>query len=348
MHAGRYFSLITTLKWTRREIVLFTIAATLPAALHLGLGWKWLALPWVPVALIGTALAFITGFKNNASYDRLWEARKIWGAIVNVSRQWASAVLTFPTAGTEPSAEQWRSSEPPGVPASVSDIQRVLVMRHIAWLTALRYQLRTPREWEMLSAARDDQGPLSFPIEEWDNKLEQRLLALLPPDDALYVLSKQNRATHLLALQARSLEQLANRGALSDYKRVDMQRLINQMYDNQGMCERIKNFPYPRQFATLNRTFMWLFIAMVPLGLLNEFGQDDNLIAAFMVPASVIVGWVFYVMEKIGAASENPFEGSANDVPITALSRTIEIDLREMLDDTSIPPALKAADEILM
>ncbi len=337
MHAGRYFSLVTTLKWTRREIMLFCLAAILPAALNLGFGWRWLALPWVPVALIGTALAFITGFKNNASYDRLWEARKIWGAIVNISRQWASAVLTFPAHDGDPVAQQ-----------RLADAQRLLVMRHIAWLTALRYQLRTPRLWEALSAAKDKQSTLHFSVEEWDNKLDDRLLALLPPDDALYVLSKQNRATHLLALQARTLQQLYERGQLTDYRRVAMQQLLDSLYDQQGKCERIKNFPYPRQFATLNRTFMWLFIAAVPLGLLHEFSTDSTLIAAFMVPTSVLVGWVFYVMEKIGAASENPFEGTANDVPITALARTIEIDLRELLDDTSIPAALTPTDEILM
>jgi putative membrane protein len=332
MHAGRYYSLF------------FTLAATLPAALNLGLGWRWLSLPWVPVALIGTALAFITGFKNNASYDRLWEARKIWGGIVNVSRQWASAALTFPAP--EPIAPAARSSDTPDDTLRLT--QRLLVMRHIAWLTAPRYQLRTPREWELLSSRFDYQSPLHIRVEEWDDKLDQRLVALLPHEDALYVLGKQNRATHLLALQARTLDALALRGALSDYRRVEMQRLLNLMFDLQGMCERIKNFPYPRQFATLNRTFMWLFVALVPLGLLHEFAKNDGVIAAFMVPASVIVGWVFYVMEKIGAASENPFEGSANDVPITALSRTIEIDLREMLDDESIPASIAPVNEILL
>ena len=51
------------------------------------------------------------------------------------------------------------------------------------------------------------------------------------------------------------------------------------------------------------------------------------------VPFSVLVMWVFHTMERIGRVSENPFEGSPNDVPITTMSRAIEIDLREMIDE---------------
>lgn len=87
-------------------------------------------------------------------------------------------------------------------------------------------------------------------------------------------------------------------------------------------------------------------------GILQEFGklsQDigPNFIWA-TVPCSLIVGWVFHVMERIGEATENPFEGSVNDVPITNISRTIEIDLKEMIDETDIPPALTPINDVLM
>ena len=58
------------------------------------------------------------------------------------------------------------------------------------------------------------------------------------------------------------------------------------------------------------------------------------------------MGWVFHTTDKIGVASENPFEGGANDIPITALSRTIEIDLREMLEETDLPPKLTPKNDI--
>lgn len=89
MHAGRKYTLREISRWTRRETFVFFLLASIPTALYAIANCKWLALPWLPIAMVGTAVAFVTGFKNNASYARLWEARQIWGAIVNASRAWA-------------------------------------------------------------------------------------------------------------------------------------------------------------------------------------------------------------------------------------------------------------------
>ena len=65
------------------------------------------------------------------------------------------------------------------------------------------------------------------------------------------------------------------------------------------------------------------------------------------IPFSTLSGWVFTTMEKIGESSENPFEGSANDVPITAMSRTIEMDMLEMLDVEHAIQPLQVQNNIL-
>lgn len=65
------------------------------------------------------------------------------------------------------------------------------------------------------------------------------------------------------------------------------------------------------------------------------------------VPASVMVSWVFFTLEKIGDYSENPFEGTGNDVPITTMSRGIEIDLRDMLNEEDLPSAILPENNIL-
>lgn len=136
MHAGRRFTLREVLAWTRRDIYWFLFLAIVPTVLHEVLGWRWLTLPWVPIALVGTALAFVTGFRNNASYDRLWEARQIYGAIVNTSRAWGIMVLDFVTAkqaGRQVTREELHT------------VHARLIHRHIAWMHALRFQLRQPR-----------------------------------------------------------------------------------------------------------------------------------------------------------------------------------------------------------
>ena len=128
---------------------------------------------------------------------------------------------------------------------------------------------------------------------------------------------------------------------------MELEGLLVELFTLQGQCERIKNFPYPRQFATLNLMFVRLFIALVPFGMLGEFAKLGGDFVWLTIPFSALVAWVFNMMERIGESTENPFEGSANDVPITALTRTIEIDLREMLDETDIPEPLKPQNLIL-
>lgn len=68
------------------------------------------------------------------------------------------------------------------------------------------------------------------------------------------------------------------------------------------------------------------------------------------IPFSTLVSWVFHTMERIGRTVENPFEGTVDDVPITTISRGIEIDLREMLDEQSetIPKPIKESHGIQM
>ena len=66
------------------------------------------------------------------------------------------------------------------------------------------------------------------------------------------------------------------------------------------------------------------------------------------IPISALIGWVYVMMEIIGDYSENPFQGMANDIPMMSLCRVIEIDLREMLGETDLPPAVKAKGGVLM
>lgn len=140
---------------------------------------------------------------------------------------------------------------------------------------------------------------------------------------------------------------------------MEMQNLLTEFFTLQGKVERIKNFPYPRQFATLNYFFVWIFIILLPLGMMHEFEEigmsvvdairehmkvHDSPIHAivefvgmyfiwFSVPFTVIVSWIFQTMERIGETTENPFEGNPNDIPITTMSRGIEIDIRQMIND---------------
>ncbi|MEM9728299.1 MAG: bestrophin family ion channel [Myxococcota bacterium] len=346
MYTRQYYSIGAMAAWTRQETALFIVIALVPVVLYDVLDQKWLHLPWLPIAVIGTAVAFIISFQNNATYDRTWEARKIWGGIVNASRSWAIMVKDFISNRV---ATQMVSAE------DLATIHQEMIFRHVAWLTALRHGLRQPRPWERSMAHRTNREWQNvIGVREKTHALDDELEPYLSTEELAYVLSKSNKATQIVGLQSKQLRELRKRGLVDDFRHVEMENMLVELYTLQGKSERIKNFPYPRQYATLNAIFLWVFVLLLPFGVMYEFDKiGRGLVADYpviganfvwvSVPFSVLVMWIFYTMERIGRVTENPFEGTPNDVPITTISRGIEIDLREMLDEdpSTIPDPIE-------
>ncbi|HRN33765.1 MAG TPA: bestrophin family ion channel [Saprospiraceae bacterium] len=321
--------------WTRTKIYKMLLLSILPTALFYFLGWNWLAIPWVPVALIGTATAFISGFKNTQTYNRTWEARQIYGSIINCSRTLGIMTKDFVRGDNE------------------KELHKEILYRHFAWLTALRFQLRETKSWENVKTKSYNREYLKYyNVPEWESSLDEELKSFLPENERQYILSTKNRATQILAQQSERLKELNKQGIITDFNYVAFENQLKDLYDQQGKAERIKNFPYPRQFSSINLYFTNVLCFLIPLGFIGELSKHTEKLGDWFiwlaVPMSVLVGWVFLVLEQIGESTENPFEGSANDIPITQISRMIEIDLREMLGEKELPPAVQAQNNILM
>ncbi|MCU0360055.1 MAG: multidrug transporter [Bacteroidia bacterium] len=322
MHTGKRYTFKEVILWTRRDIASLLVIAFVPTLCYEVFHWKWLCLPWLPIALLGTAVAFVVGFKNNASYDRTWEARRIWGAIVNASRGWGVMCKDFISN---------RHAKQPLGDADLKTLQLALIKRHLAWLTALRFQLRESRNWESMHLAHNrEYRNRWFQVEEHNQELNEQLKKYLSEAEWQEIQGKLNKAAQLLALQSRHLRELLELGYIEDFRHMELERVIVELYNQQGASERIKNFPYPRQFASLNNWFIKIFVALLPFGMMQEFEKLGDHLVWLTIPFSALSGWVFTTMERIGEVSENPFEGSSNDVPITAIARNIEIDLMDM------------------
>lgn len=336
MHAGSSYKLKEFLFWTRRNIYWLLLISILPVVLYRLTGWHWLGLPWTVVALLGTATAFLVGFKNTQTYNRTWEARQIWGAILNISRAWGVMSRDFVKDDPEKTKE--------------------LVYRHFAWLTALRYQMRDNRKWENSGKPHNEEYRRFYTIPERESPLEAELAKYISAEELAYILTTKNRAAQLMSLQSKTVKELFDAGKMDSLRFVEMQKTIKDLYDQQGRSERIKNFPYPRQFATINSLFIKLFCLLLPFGMLREFDRLNESVQGIMkgnmvwlvIPFSVLISWVYTSVEMVGESTENPFEGGANDVPISQISRTIEIDMREMLGETELPPALQPANDIVL
>jgi ion channel-forming bestrophin family protein len=316
-----------------RIILLFSWAYLLFYFLYSGavvylyhyMDWKQLALPFIPIGMIATAVAFYIGFKNNSAYDRLWEGRRIWGALVNASRSWGATVIDYIQNNDA--------------------VKKELIYRHLAFINALRNQLRRNSIWKVHQTDRKI-------VEHFDvfkqETLDAELLHFLTEEEVKHVSTKSNAAAQLLKKQSAVLQHLHQQGSLSELKQIELEKLLMEFYNQQGACERIKNFPFPRQYAYFSFIFTWVLVLILPYGLLNEFQKLGTSFIWLTIPAHMLISWIFFTMERVGDTSENPFENGINDVPMTAICRTIEIDLKEMLGGETIPEKIQPVNNILM
>ncbi|MDX2014815.1 MAG: bestrophin family ion channel [Myxococcaceae bacterium] len=194
---------------------------------------------------------------------------------------------------------------------------RALLHRHIAYVHALRFHLRKQTDhWSELSP----------------------FLARAELDE---VVKAGNVPLALVQRQAKTLEQLRKAGALSDFRAVQLDQTLTDLMNVQGACERIKNTPLPRQYEFYTRLFVWFFVLILPATMIDALGWRTPL---FTVPTS----FLFFALEGVAAVNEDPFENRIQDTPLTALCRTIEINLRELGGETDLPPPLQPVDGYLL
>jgi putative membrane protein len=223
-------------------------------------------------------------------------------------------------------------------------------------LTALRHQLREHRAWESTSKAHNAEYLKYYSIPEMQTTLETELAKYLSDAERKQVLAAGSKPTQIMSLQSIATKDLLASQVIGVPQFLDLQRLIKDFLVQQGRCERIKDFPYPRQYATVNSFFIKLFCVLLPFGLLREFDKLNESVEGvikgnmvwLVIPFSVLISWMYTSLERVGESTENPFEGSPNDVPISQMCRTAEIYLRGMLGETDLPPPLEPRNNIVL
>lgn len=325
-------------------IVLVVVAAWSLAIVcfHEIYGYTWLVMPVLPVTLIGIAVSLYLGFKSVSAYNRWWEARKALGGIGAKSREWAMQVqsLIHDDDGRMP-----------------RDTEKELIYRHLGWLYSVAYMLRKTSRLKVSERTRlFEHRRVGHDIPTMHESPES-YGRFLDPEEFSAAQKFRNPATYLVRRQAASLRDLVTSGYLDSLRHYEMVALLAQLDYLHGTCERIKHTPFPRQIAHFGTVFTWLFIILLPVAFLDVFegeaGKHDfstiltHEFVFSLVPFAMLISWIFFMIEKISDSSEDPFEGGVNDVPLSALLRISEIDLRQALGEEEIPQPLEAVDEVL-
>lgn len=189
-----------------------------------------------------------------------------------------------------------------------------MVYACIAWAHALRLHLRKQEDWDALKSLIDD-------------------------EDFQSLKESQNKPNFLHLLMGKKIYTAMANGTLGGFDSFQMEGQLLALANYQGGCERIKNTPLLRQYDYFTRLFLYTFMLLLPFSLVSDFSRMG--MDYLMIPVSLIICFVFAILAKVGEVNEDPFENRITDVPLTALCTTIERDLKEMLGEKNLPPAVK-------
>jgi putative membrane protein len=241
----------------------------------------------IPLALtgvVGTAVSLLLAFRTSQSYDRWWEARVVWGAIVNDSRTLIRQVETF--------------YDGPDKVGFVKDFG----YRQIFWCYALAGTLRKTK---------------------------------LPADCQAYVdsldLNDDNIPNGMLSVHSRMIRQAFIEGNINQFQQIQLDATVIKLCDAMGKCERIKSTVFPTSYSTLIHFLIYFLVTVLP------FGIDDNHIV-LEVFLCIAIPSVFIAIEKTSILMQDPFENLPLDTPMTAISRTIEKNIMQMIEEPVATP----------
>jgi len=266
------------------------------------------SLSLTPFSLIGLALSIFLGFRNNACYDRFWEGRKLWGSLVNTSRTLTRQMLTLIGPGGGEVEITADDNE-------IKSFQHRMVYHVMAYVHALRHHLR-------------------------DTEPYADLERFLPKEEVARLRIERNVPVAIIQTMADELAAGWRGGWIHSFHLPSLEAQLTSLTNIQGGCERIKATPIPMSYTLLTHRIVGVYTFTLPFALVSSTG--------WMTPfASLLVAYAFFGLDAIGGQIEAPFDTDPNDLPLSALSTTIEIGLRQRLGETDLPANPAPVDHIL-
>lgn len=253
-------------------------------------------IPIMPIAIptfLGTAISVILSFKLSQSYDRWWEARKIWGSIVNESRNFVLQLQSFVTAGNE-------------------NIIKTIAYRQIAWSFSLGQTLRG-------QSATDN------------------LDKFISETDFTFINKHHNKQLALLQLNTLAIAELKNNSQLDLFSQVQINNTLVNLTNALGMAERIKNTVFPVTYRYFLHLIIYLFVITLSISL-------RDIESYFEIPLLLVISCAFFLLEKTATDLQDPFNNQPTDTPVTAIATTIEINIKQLLNETDLPEPIKGND----
>jgi len=260
-------------------------------------------------AMLATVVGIFLVFRFNNAYERWWEARTLWGGILNSSRNWGREVTTLLVAGRVPSLDETQAKA----------AHRRLIYRHLAYINALRLTLR-------------------------GQELGDELTPFLDADEAAAVHKAANPAAWLLQRQGVDLDGTLGADTANTLIATSLQSTLNELSDDQGGCERINNTAFPDSVTYMSRVLVIFLAILIPV----VFLEPNDIVYPLEFAAILFIALAFVLVYQMAYELMQPFENEPNDTPMTSICVSIERDLRQFLGEDDLPESLQPVEGVLM
>ena len=256
------------------------------------------AMPLTIATFLGTAISVLLSFKMSQSYDRWWEARKIWGAIVNDSRSFVLQLQGFLNGDDK------------------ENQIKEMAYRQIAWCYSLGQSLRGLP-----------------PLESCDNFISDKELSELS--------FFKNKPLGMLQKNVLQISKLRESGQLTDFENIQLNNTAVRFSDSMGAAERINSTIFPTTYRMFLHFTIYLFVAILSIGL-------KGIMLEYEIPLLLLISLVFFILEKTAYYLQDPFRNRPSDTSVTAIARTIEINIRQLLHEEDVPDPITKDEFYIM
>ncbi len=259
-----------------------------------------------PFTLIGLALGIFLGFRNNTSYDRFWEGRKLWGRIVNASRTFTRQLMTL-VGVAEAASLSYLSTGKGEADEEVRSFHSKVTHLLVAYVHSLRQHLRSQDR-----------------IEEYQ--------AHLPAGLAEQLKTESNRPIAILHRIGSELRGAYDRGWVHAMHLATLEGSLTELAGVQGGCERIRATPIPFSYNILLHRIVFVYCFTLPFGLIDLEG-----LGRYTPIVTLLVSYAFFGLDAVGDEIEDPFGEDDNDLPLSAITTMIETNIRQRLGEDDLP-----------
>lgn len=251
-------------------------------------------IPEMPLGIptfLGTAISVLLSFKMAQSYDRWWEARKIWGAIVNDSRSLVIQLQTFILKEDN------------------DEIIKKMAYRQIAWCYCLGQSLR-------------DLDPLT------------NMNEYLSQEDCDKIAAHKNKPLAIMQLNAEEMKKFRKANDIDGFTHMQINSTFSRLIDSMGMAERINSTVFPVTYKMFLHFSIYIFVIILSIAL-------RHVDIYYEIPLLVTLSLVFFLLEKTASHLQDPFMNRPSDISVTAIARTIEINIKQLIGEKEIPAPIQ-------